>query len=58
MLSLTLGWHHETVLKADDFWPAFAIIGVIAILSVFPLLKLTPDAGAVMSGHRPPEAIE
>jgi MFS family permease len=51
LLSLTLNWHHQTDLNADDFWPAFAIIGVIAILAVFPLRKLTPDAGAAMSGH-------
>jgi predicted MFS family arabinose efflux permease len=51
LLSLTLNWHHQTDLSADDFWPAFAIIGVIAILAVFPLRKLTPDAGAAMSGH-------
>ena len=58
LLSLTLNWHHQTALKADDFWPAFAIIGVIAILAVFPLRKLTPDAGAAMSGHRPPEPLK
>jgi len=58
LLHLTLNWHHETSLNAGDFWPAFAIIGVIAIFSVFPLLRLTPDAGAVMSGQRPPEPME
>jgi MFS family permease len=58
LLSLTLNWHQQTALNADDFWPAFAIIGVIAILSVFPLRKLTPEAGAAMSGHRPPEPLK
>jgi EmrB/QacA subfamily drug resistance transporter len=58
LLSLTLGLRHQTALSADDFWPAFAIIGIIAILSVFPLRKLTPDAGAAMSGHKPPEPLE
>ncbi len=58
LLSLTLNWHHQTALNADDFWPAFAVIGVIAMLSVFPLRKLTPDAGATMSGHRPPEPLK
>jgi MFS family permease len=58
LLSLTLNWHHETTLKADDFWPAFAIVGVIAILAVFPLRKLTPDAGDAMSGHRTPEPLK
>jgi MFS family permease len=53
LLSLTLAWHHQTTLKADDFWPAFAIIGAIALLSVLPLRILAPDAGSVMSGHRP-----
>ena len=58
LLSLTLNWHHETDLKADDFWPAFAIVGVIAILAIFPLRKLTPDAGDAMSGHRTPEPLQ
>jgi EmrB/QacA subfamily drug resistance transporter len=53
LLSLTLRWRHQTALSGDDFWPAFVIIGIIAILSVFPLLRLTPDAGAEMSGHGP-----
>ncbi len=58
LLSLTLHWHHQTALNADDFWPAFAIIGIIALLSVFPLRNLTPDAGAAMSGHKPPEPLK
>ncbi len=58
LLSLTLHWHHQTTLNADDFWPAFAIVGAIAMLSVFTLRKLTPDAGAAMSGHRQPEPLE
>jgi EmrB/QacA subfamily drug resistance transporter len=57
LLSLTLRWHHQTDLKADDFWPAFAIVGFIALLSVFPLRRLKQDAGAEMSGHKPPEAL-
>lgn len=51
LLSLTLSWHGETALETDDFWPAFVIIGIIAMLSVLPLQRLDPDAGEVMSGH-------
>jgi len=58
LLHLTLNWHRQTALNADDFWPAFAIVGIIALLSVFPLRKLTPEAGATMSGHRSPEQLE
>jgi EmrB/QacA subfamily drug resistance transporter len=52
LLSLTLSWHRRTDLNADDFWPAFAIVGIIALLSFFPLRTLTPDAGEAMSGHK------
>ena len=58
LLSLTLKWRHQTNLSADDFWPAFVIIGVIAIFSVFPLLRLAPDAGAEMSGHGAREPLD
>lgn len=58
LLRLTLHWHHETNLNANDFWPAFAIIGVIEIFSVFPLSRLAPDAGAAMSGHVSPGRAE
>jgi EmrB/QacA subfamily drug resistance transporter len=51
LLHLTLNWRHQTTLHANDFWPAFVIIGFISLLSVFPLRELTPEAGAVMSGH-------
>ena len=57
LLSLTLNWHQQTHLRADDFLPAFTVIGGIALLSIFPLLRLPPDAGAEMSGHRPAETI-
>ena len=53
LLHLTLNWRHQTTLKADDFWPAFVVIGFVALLSIFPLRKLAPEAGAVMSGHKP-----
>jgi EmrB/QacA subfamily drug resistance transporter len=57
LLSLTLKWHRQSALSANDFWPAFAIIGIIAAFSIFPLLRLTPDAGAVMSGQKPREPL-
>jgi MFS family permease len=56
LLHLTLSWRHQATLGAEDFLPAFAAIGFITLLSVFPLRKLAPEAGAVMSGHRPSSA--
>jgi len=52
LLNLTLGARHETGLSAHDFWPAFLGVGIISALSVFFFLRLAPDAGAEMSGHK------
>jgi EmrB/QacA subfamily drug resistance transporter len=40
-------------LGPDSFWPAFLLIATIAMISIFPLIKLKPGAGREMSGHRP-----
>ncbi len=38
---------------ATDFWPAFLILGAIAILSAISALRLPADAGALLAGRRP-----
>jgi EmrB/QacA subfamily drug resistance transporter len=40
-------------LGAHDFWPAFAVVGLISASSVFWMARLAPDAGAEVSGHAP-----
>lgn len=40
-------------LGAGDFWPAFALVGLIAASSVLWMIRLAPDAGAEVSGHAP-----
>jgi hypothetical protein len=57
LLHLTLAWRHQANLRANDFWPAFVIVGFISLLSVLPLRTLAPEAGEVMSGHRPSESL-
>lgn len=42
---------HATLVSAD-FWPAFFLIGLIALASLPFALKLRPDAGAELSGRR------
>ena len=39
-------------LAAQDFWPAFALVGLISASSVLWMARLAPDAGAEVSGHR------
>ena len=43
--------HGGTALGAGDFWPAFALVGLISASSVFWMMRLSPDAGAEVSGH-------
>ena len=44
----------RTDLVAADFQMAFVAIGALAALSFFFYLRLAPDAGAEVSGHRAP----
>ncbi|WP_046863700.1 DHA2 family efflux MFS transporter permease subunit [Microvirga massiliensis] len=39
-------------ISAQDFAPAFGFVAAIAALSFFVFVRLPPDAGAEMSGHR------
>ncbi|QEL21886.1 MFS transporter [Bosea sp. F3-2] len=43
-------------LAAGDFWPAFAIVGLVSASSVLWMAQLAPDAGAEVSGHVPVSA--
>lgn len=43
-------------LGPGDFWPAFAIVGLISASSVLWMASLKPDAGAEVSGHAPVSA--
>jgi EmrB/QacA subfamily drug resistance transporter len=41
-------------LSAGDFAPVFIVNGVIAVMAIGIFLRLGPEAGAEMSGHRSP----
>lgn len=51
-LNLTLLFKHKTMLGEADFAPTFMMIGLFSIVSLFFFSKLSPNAGADMSGHR------
>ena len=40
------------IITYASFWPAFLVVGVIALLSLVPFAKLAGDAGDEMSGRR------
>ena len=49
----TLHFKGTETITADDFWPAFLIVGAISASSAILFAQLPADAGAEMSGHRP-----
>jgi len=51
LLHLTLAFHGASVLRPDDFWPAFVVVGLIIFVSLFFFTPLPPEAGAETSGH-------
>ncbi|KAA2235160.1 DHA2 family efflux MFS transporter permease subunit [Salinarimonas soli] len=51
--SVSLARGHES-LQASDFGPAFMMIGALSAFSILFFVRLDPDAGAEMSGHRQP----
>jgi hypothetical protein len=51
-LQLALNARGEKDLTIPDFWPAFLIVGVIALLSLFSFLKLSGDAGEEVAGRK------
>jgi hypothetical protein len=52
MLQLSLNAHGEKDLTIPDFWPAFLVVGVIAVLSVFTFVRLSSDAGEEVAGRK------
>jgi EmrB/QacA subfamily drug resistance transporter len=51
LLHLNLLVHGGDALAAADFYPAFVGIALISLLSVPFFLRMSPDAGAEVSGH-------
>jgi EmrB/QacA subfamily drug resistance transporter len=52
LLHVTLTLRHETALAADDFPTAFAAVGLVSLASLVYFVRLAPEAGAEVSGHR------
>ena len=44
--------HAGPALQTSDFAPAFLIVGLVSVSSVFFFARLSPDAGAEISGRR------
>jgi EmrB/QacA subfamily drug resistance transporter len=53
-LELSSHLQGHTQIVASDFWPAFLVVGLIGLSSVFFNTDLPHDAGAEMSGRRKP----
>ena len=51
LLQVMLSWHGEAALAAADFYPAFMGVAMISLLSVPFFLRMSPDAGAEVSGR-------
>ncbi|HEX4617112.1 MAG TPA: DHA2 family efflux MFS transporter permease subunit [Stellaceae bacterium] len=51
MLHTVLTWRGGTTLMAADFYPAFVGVALISLLSVPFFLRISPDAGAEVSGR-------
>jgi hypothetical protein len=47
----TVAQAHGEALGAGDFWPAFLVVALISGLAGFVFGRLSPSAGAEMSGH-------
>jgi EmrB/QacA subfamily drug resistance transporter len=52
MLQVMLNAHGEKDLTITDFWPAFLVVGLIAVLSLFGFLRLSRDAGEEVAGRK------
>ena len=51
LLQVVLALRGGTALAAPDFYPAFVGVAVISLLSVPFFLRMSPDAGAEVSGR-------
>ncbi|NWG25269.1 MAG: MFS transporter [Pseudorhodoplanes sp.] len=54
----TLRWTGSTDITAEDFAPAFIVVGLISASSALIFARLPHDAGSEMSGHVPVKAAE
>jgi EmrB/QacA subfamily drug resistance transporter len=54
VVEFTLRAKHQTVISADDFPPAFAVVGALSALSFISFWRLPPDAGAQLAGRVQP----
>jgi EmrB/QacA subfamily drug resistance transporter len=54
VLEIAASRHPGIDLEASDFWPAFLVVAAFSAASAFVLMRLSPDAGAEVSGHRDP----
>jgi len=52
LLYVMLATHEREVSSAADFSFALAVVGAISLLSVPFFLRMSPDAGAEVSGRR------
>jgi MFS family permease len=52
ILQLSLNARGEKDLTIPDFWPAFLVVGIIAVLSLFTFLRLSSDAGEEVAGRK------
>ncbi len=48
----TMAWRHVTELSADEFGPAFIVVGFFAALSAYFFYRMPADAGHQISGRR------
>ncbi len=53
LLHTVLTLRGGTALAASDFYPVFVGVAMISLLSVPFFLKMSPDAGAEVSGRAP-----
>jgi EmrB/QacA subfamily drug resistance transporter len=52
LLHLVLVWRGGDLPEAGDFWPAFALIGSLSLISAIFFARLPANAGAEVSGHK------
>jgi hypothetical protein len=52
VLHYTIHFTGGGTISADDFPPAFFVVGALAVASLIFYLPLAPDAGEEVTGHR------
>ena len=48
------GWFTGDALTVQHFHIAFLIVSFISLAAILPLLRLSADSGAAVSGHKQP----